>query len=175
MSEECPVCLEPPKAGDTVRTDCGHEYCQACVDKWFDQGESSCPLCRTPIKYIERRGERIRVLIKTHVEPGPAVPTGPMINLTRYYYLGRWVLFQWFLIMILAIVLFSVLSDNTELVKTNEEIIDDSYSDREKLSTCLEKISDVRSISIRTGSNLPGRYYHYLQCGIPSYYLDLCL
>ncbi|KAG6921741.1 tripartite motif containing 27 [Chelydra serpentina] len=41
----CPICLESFK--DPVILDCGHNYCQACINKcWEASGTGLCPQCR---------------------------------------------------------------------------------------------------------------------------------
>ena len=38
---------------EDVITECNHIYCKECLDKWFDKGKNSCPLCRREIKYFK--------------------------------------------------------------------------------------------------------------------------
>lgn len=40
---ECPVCYE----SKTLCTfTCGHSFCHTCTKSWYNQGSSSCPMCR---------------------------------------------------------------------------------------------------------------------------------
>ena len=33
---ECPICFNKIKNDNKYITECNHEYCKACLDKWFD-------------------------------------------------------------------------------------------------------------------------------------------
>ena len=41
----CPVCFETLPLL-TTKTGCEHEFCTACLQKWIDEGDPTCPLCR---------------------------------------------------------------------------------------------------------------------------------
>ncbi|XP_057681517.1 E3 ubiquitin-protein ligase TRIM39-like [Corythoichthys intestinalis] len=47
----CPTCLDIFK--DPVMLPCGHNYCRACLQKWKDVGQRSCPLCRTAFRSMD--------------------------------------------------------------------------------------------------------------------------
>ena len=47
---QCSVCNEVFTDASTLN--CGHTFCQYCIDKWRSQKKSTCPLCRTEIKQI---------------------------------------------------------------------------------------------------------------------------
>lgn len=49
--EECSICLQPTKAGDTVRRlpACGHSFHRSCVDLWLLRS-SECPLCKQKVE-----------------------------------------------------------------------------------------------------------------------------
>ncbi|XAR63035.1 hypothetical protein NMG60_11022820 [Bertholletia excelsa] len=57
--ESCAVCLCEVEAGEEIRwlANCRHVYHRGCVDSWMDQGQSTCPLCRTLMVPREVEGE----------------------------------------------------------------------------------------------------------------------
>lgn len=57
---ECPICLNI--ISDKYLTDCNHEYCKDCLDKWFDRGKNDCPKCRHIIKYLNNKNINIRLI-----------------------------------------------------------------------------------------------------------------
>jgi hypothetical protein len=45
-SPSCTVCLCEYEGGDEMRRlPCGHDFHQACIDKWMTQ-HTTCPICR---------------------------------------------------------------------------------------------------------------------------------
>ena len=62
---ECPICFNKIKNDNKYITECNHEYCKACLDKWFDKGKVSCPTCRKEIKYIKYKNNEIRLITLT--------------------------------------------------------------------------------------------------------------
>ncbi|GJN26647.1 hypothetical protein PR202_gb14596 [Eleusine coracana subsp. coracana] len=54
----CRVCLEMLEARDEVRRlgNCAHAFHTACIDRWIDMGEVTCPLCRSPLLPRRRVG-----------------------------------------------------------------------------------------------------------------------
>ena len=165
--EECSVCLES-MGGERIDTDCGHSFCKECLDRWFDGGNTSCPLCRAEIKYIIIGGETVRLLIKKTKRDEP--PTD-MITFERYYLLARWVLFQWFIIMVLGVVIFSIISDNGELIEENDDLIIENTRLQESIDKCINMNDNQLMTSMRViGKHGDG----YRPCNIPSYYIDRC-
>jgi hypothetical protein len=47
-SSSCAVCLGALEARHRVRElgNCAHAFHKACIDKWVDKGQATCPLCR---------------------------------------------------------------------------------------------------------------------------------
>src|SRR5262245_41853474 len=39
---ECPICLDPMR--NAVMTNCGHSYCEKCIEEWRSK-KNSCPFC----------------------------------------------------------------------------------------------------------------------------------
>ena len=49
---ECSICL----TNDIIPfnkciTQCSHSFCKGCLDKWFDRGKNTCPMCRKTDNY----------------------------------------------------------------------------------------------------------------------------
>ncbi|GJN39626.1 hypothetical protein PR202_gb28757 [Eleusine coracana subsp. coracana] len=47
----CAVCLGALEARHRVRElgNCAHAFHKACIDKWVDKGQATCPLCRAAL------------------------------------------------------------------------------------------------------------------------------
>ncbi|KAG9455254.1 hypothetical protein H6P81_008158 [Aristolochia fimbriata] len=48
--DSCAVCLYEFEGGEEIRrlTNCRHIFHRACLDRWMDHDQKTCPLCRTP-------------------------------------------------------------------------------------------------------------------------------
>ena len=42
----CPICLQDLEPRDTLTVTCGHAFHETCVYRWFQEGASTCPVCR---------------------------------------------------------------------------------------------------------------------------------
>ncbi|KAK3042044.1 hypothetical protein RJ639_001746 [Escallonia herrerae] len=58
---DCVVCLGCMKPSDEVRElcDCSHLFHRECLDAWIDQGQITCPLCRSKL-LRDHHGEKHR-------------------------------------------------------------------------------------------------------------------
>jgi len=61
----CSVCFNNMTLQNLCITSCSHKFCKECLDKWFDIGKSSCPLCRTSIHYFKYLDKDTRVVCIT--------------------------------------------------------------------------------------------------------------
>jgi RING-H2 zinc finger protein RHA1 len=52
------VCLSGVCGGDEVRrlSNCRHVFHRACLDRWMDHDQRTCPLCRAPLIPDEMAG-----------------------------------------------------------------------------------------------------------------------
>ena len=62
MDDKCSICLQDIINRDTCVTQCSHQFCIDCLDRWFDRGENSCPMCRQAIQYITHNNETKRII-----------------------------------------------------------------------------------------------------------------
>jgi hypothetical protein len=60
---KCSVCLDITIEENTLcSTNCSHQFCKGCLDKWFDTGKTTCPMCRSEITYFNYQGDDNRVV-----------------------------------------------------------------------------------------------------------------
>ncbi|XP_057815975.2 brassinosteroid-responsive RING protein 1 [Cryptomeria japonica] len=47
----CPICLSSFQGDDEIRElyNCCHIFHRNCLDKWIDQHQDGCPVCRSPL------------------------------------------------------------------------------------------------------------------------------
>ncbi|GAV79472.1 zf-RING_2 domain-containing protein [Cephalotus follicularis] len=57
--ESCAVCLYEFEGGEEIRwlRNCKHIFHRACLDRWMDHDQTTCPLCRTPFVPDEMQDE----------------------------------------------------------------------------------------------------------------------
>ncbi|MBA0769349.1 hypothetical protein Gotri_018090, partial [Gossypium trilobum] len=55
----CAVCLYEFEGGEEIRwlRNCRHVFHRACLDRWMDHDQKTCPLCRTPFVPDELQDE----------------------------------------------------------------------------------------------------------------------
>jgi hypothetical protein len=55
-TDSCPICFDDLKWRDTYTTECGHHFCQKCIESTIKQIPNTtrcpCPMCRTPLDKI---------------------------------------------------------------------------------------------------------------------------
>ena len=62
-TNECPICFNEMTDNNRCITNCEHEFCNVCLDKWFDKGKISCPNCRLDIKYITHMNAKVKLVV----------------------------------------------------------------------------------------------------------------
>ena len=46
-NDPCAICMDDLSNAELIATlPCTHQFCTACIDKWFEHGKQSCPTCR---------------------------------------------------------------------------------------------------------------------------------
>lgn len=77
---QCNVCYDEYNKDNIVTTDCGHEFCNDCIDKWKNKcfkeyNNASCPLCRQVFEYrphdYREAIEQYQETLINDVERGP--------------------------------------------------------------------------------------------------------
>ncbi len=86
-NNECSVCFNTITLEQLCITNCNHNFCKECLDKWFNIGKSSCPMCRTPIDYFKHLNKDTRVICVTKTINRPPLPNnnGNLIIQRRLY------------------------------------------------------------------------------------------
>ena len=62
MNVQCSICLQDIININTCVTNCHHRYCVDCLNRWFDRGQSSCPMCRGNVRYITHDNQSHRII-----------------------------------------------------------------------------------------------------------------
>ena len=104
--QSCTICL-----GEIISeciTDCSHIFCKECLDKWFDRGNSSCPMCRKSIQYLNNNNIDYRVIVRnpniaTNINTNTnTISRSSVESLIRHYYNMRYIIFIMFVLMIMG-------------------------------------------------------------------------
>lgn len=51
----CPICMEVMTQRNVREMPCGHKFHKKCINKWKNEGNRSCPMCREPFDIPEFR------------------------------------------------------------------------------------------------------------------------
>ena len=54
-TEPCSICMEPMTQRNSKELPCGHRFHKKCINKWKNEGNRTCPLCREPFDLPEFR------------------------------------------------------------------------------------------------------------------------
>ena len=65
--KECPICFKEVNYSDLCITDCNHEFCSICLNKWFDRNRNDCPKCRKIIKNFKQNNIITKIININHV------------------------------------------------------------------------------------------------------------
>tara|TARA_B100001094_G_scaffold220990_2_gene215047 strand:+ start:1480 stop:1854 length:375 start_codon:yes stop_codon:yes gene_type:complete len=60
--KECPICLKEFNKNDLCLTSCNHEYCNDCLNIWFNTNRTDCPICRKSIKSFIYNNEKTKII-----------------------------------------------------------------------------------------------------------------
>ena len=62
INNQCCVCFNIIEENEKCFLKCSHFLCQTCIDSWFDQNKTTCPMCRDVIKYYKKDLENFRII-----------------------------------------------------------------------------------------------------------------
>ena len=91
MNVQCSICLQDIININTCVTNCHHRYCVDCLNRWFDRGQSSCPMCRGNVRYITHDNQSHRIIFNRldnqHIQSQPHVQSqGNNVLITKQFY-----------------------------------------------------------------------------------------
>lgn len=166
---KCSICLDPEIDDNLLcSTECSHQFCKSCLDKWFDRGKISCPMCREDIKYFNYQGNNNRIIKVSSNNINNDIINIYQIRLLFY----RRILF---LFIMMSLYLFydrfnyldqidyyniknqKCLANLTTIQESNEILINEN-----------NKYKNLIPIHILMNNNI-------YDCVFPKYYLDLCI
>ena len=62
--ENCPICFNI--INENTTTNCGHSFCNSCIEEWFNKGNSECPMCRQRVSYFMLNGEKFKTFFNNN-------------------------------------------------------------------------------------------------------------
>ena len=84
LTKECSICLQEILLDESCENNCGHSFCKSCLDEWIDRSNTTCPLCRQTIQYIQYKNESYRLLTKVVNRPNESFATN-VRKIINYY------------------------------------------------------------------------------------------
>ena len=78
-SYDCDICYDTFDNETICRTNCSHQYCKSCLDKWFEKENITCPSCRGEIDYY-KMNDTIYKIIKVIYHNTNTTNTANMMN-----------------------------------------------------------------------------------------------
>ena len=52
LQKKCPICLNSLENHTRCITNCNHEFCIDCINKWININKIYCPLCKQQLKRV---------------------------------------------------------------------------------------------------------------------------
>ena len=131
-NQSCIICLNDNFVNqDMCITNCSHIFCKECLDKWFDRGEKSCPICRGVIQYFVHKDINYRVIIYNSVTHGYQIISNEVIeNLIKLNYNLRFFIFIMTVFVMVGYNYYRILQDDYQKLHV-------SYNYREQNITLL--------------------------------------
>ena len=162
----CCVCLNIIDENEKCLLKCSHFLCSSCIDSWFDQKKTTCPMCREVIKYYKKGSENFRIIHSrrnTQLEEGQSIIDN--VYLKRLLWFNRILVFTNSLMIYLL--LFYYIPDN----QTFDESLKDCIRNNTFVKNMLDNCDGTRIIDI----NVYNPIKHTLSsCSFPIYFIDKC-
>ena len=84
---ECSICLTTNICqNNKCITQCNHSFCKQCLDKWFDKGKNTCPMCRSQLQYFTHDGSYTRVISIDRPLTAPTTHHNRNVSVTQGFY-----------------------------------------------------------------------------------------
>jgi len=160
---KCSICLNIDiEDGILCYTNCSHQFCKSCLDEWFNQGTTTCPMCRTDIKYFNFQGSNNRV-VKISTNNNNRINNNMIEILSSRIILYKYIVY---LLIIFNLYLYYI------SYKSKENI--DYYKNLNM--NCVNNLTDInnqlKEIHM-TSLNIIYNNIIYL-CSLPDYYVNKC-
>jgi len=61
--KDCSICFNTLQNDTTCITNCNHEFCIDCIDKWVNKNKTYCPLCRQQLKEYYCNNHKTKIIV----------------------------------------------------------------------------------------------------------------
>ena len=164
-NNQCCVCFNVINENEKCLLKCSHFLCKTCIDSWFDQKKTTCPMCRDEIKYYKKDLENFRVIHgrrDTRLEEGQRIIDSTYLR--RLLWSNRALLFT---NCIMTYLLFNYILDNEELNGYLKSCILNNTLVKDMLDNC--EGTNIMNINVYNP-----RVHTLSTCSFPMYFIDKC-
>ena len=165
INGQCCVCFNTIEGSEKCFLKCSHFLCQTCIDSWFDQNKTTCPMCRDEIKYYKKDLENFRIIHSRRnrqLEEDQSIINS--IYLRRLVWSNRILLFT---SGVMIYLLFDYILDNVALNRSLRSCITNN--------TLVQSMVDYCEGTNIMNINVYNPIDHALRsCSFPVYFIDKC-
>ena len=165
INGQCCVCFNTIEGSEKCFLKCSHFLCQTCIDSWFDQNKTTCPMCRDEIKYYNKDLENFRIIHSRRnrqLEEDQSIINS--IYLRRLVWSNRILLFK---SGVMIYLLFDYILDNVALNRSLRSCITNNTLVQSMVDNC--EGTNIMNINVYNPID------HALRsCSFPVYFIDKC-
>ena len=164
INNQCCVCFNIIDENEKCFLKCSHFLCQTCIDSWFDQYKTTCPMCRDVIKYYKKDLENFRII---HSRRNRQLQEQVMIDNDHHRQIVVFCRISFILNLISLYFIFDYMFENESLNRSLRSCITNNTLVQSMVDNC--EGTNIMNINVYNPID------HTLRsCSFPVYFIDKC-